>query len=65
MVYTKEFLIDAFMSRYLEVLDTPLKETALRLSAESLYDRVGKEEFRKYTNLDAAAIKEYINLWNP
>ena len=55
--YTKEFLIDAFASRY-----EPLGEAAVesqRKLAEQLWDRVSKDEFRKYCVLDAEAIRLY------
>lgn len=56
--YTKEFLVDAFMSRYFEILEA-VKELELRKNAEALYDRVGKDRFREYTSLDAKAIQKY------
>jgi hypothetical protein len=55
--YTKEFLVDAFVSRY-----EPLGSTAAakqRELAETLWDRVTKEQFRQYCNLDAEAIRAY------
>ncbi len=54
--YTKEFLVDAFISKSkFYGLDT----TELRKLAEKHYDEVGKDKFRISTALDAAAIKEY------
>jgi hypothetical protein len=55
--YSKEFLIDAFVSRY-ACLGTE-RCSELRLMAETFYDEVGKDKFRVYASLDAAAIKEY------
>ncbi len=58
--YTREFLIDAFMSRF-----TPYKnitiETLVNLEtlANKLYDEKGRDGFRTYASLDAAAIKLY------
>ena len=55
--YTKEFLVDAFVSRY-----NPLGHTAVakqRQLAETLWDRVDKEQFRQYCSLDAEAIRLY------
>lgn len=55
--YTKEFLVDAFASRY-----APLGSEAVesqRKLAEQLWDRIGKEQFRQYCNLDAEAIRIY------
>lgn len=53
--YTKEFLVDAFVSRYASV------ETGVDLKslAEKLYDEVGKDKFRAYASLDADAIRAY------
>jgi hypothetical protein len=56
--YTRDFLIDAFMSRYFEILETA-QEIRLRESAEILYDKKGKDKFREYASLDAAAIRKY------
>lgn len=60
--YTKNFLIDAFMHRYIksgvvaiEILCN-MEENAIKL-----YDRVGKDKFREYASLDAQAIKEFKN----
>ena len=53
--YTKEFLIDAFVSRYSGVT----VGYDLRALAEQCYDRVGKDEFRRYASLDAEAIRVY------
>lgn len=53
--YSKEFLIDAFMSRY----DGVKIGYDLRALAEKCYDTVGKDEFRKYAALDAEALRIY------
>ena len=58
--YTKEFLIDAFMSRYL-ALDDIDRLVRLEEMASSFYDEVGKDTFRVYASLDADAIKKYKN----
>ena len=55
--YTKEFLVDAFVSRY-KVLGTTVEGTQ-RVLAEQLYDEVGKDKFRVYASLDADAIKKF------
>lgn len=54
--YTKEFLVNAFLSKskFYE-LDT----TKLKALAEKHYDEVGKDKFRTSTALDAAALKEF------
>ncbi len=58
--YTKEFLIDAFMSRYINCDTIPIEKLErLEKMALDLYDRVGRDSFRVYTCLDAEAIREY------
>lgn len=57
--YSKEFLIEAFVSRY--VLLGVTIENRQRELATALYDKVGKDKFRDYASLDAKAIKEYKN----
>jgi hypothetical protein len=55
--YTKEFLIDAYISRYVPMgVDVCLRLVEL---ADTLYDKVGKDKFREYASLDAAAIKKF------
>lgn len=60
--YTKEFLVDVYLSRYAKsgVVDI---DQLLRLEelANNLYDKVGKEKFRTYASVDAEAIREYLN----
>lgn len=54
--YTKEFLVDAYLSRFLKTANIEIL-VQLEADAIKLYDRVGKDEFRKYASLDAEAIK--------
>jgi hypothetical protein len=56
--YTKEFLIDAFMSRYIKVLSIE-ELLSLEELAVKFYDKVGRDKFRVYASLDADAIKQY------
>ena len=58
--YTKEFLIDAFMSRYTacQLISIESLEHLEKLAID-LYDRVGRDKFRTYASLDADAIKTY------
>ena len=58
--YTREFLIDAFMSRYVacQLISVESLEHLEKLATE-LYDRVGRDKFRTYASLDADAIKTY------
>jgi hypothetical protein len=55
--YTREFLIDAFVSRY-ECLGPELAQKQ-RVLAEKTWDLMSKEKFRQYCSLDAEAIKLY------
>jgi hypothetical protein len=55
--YSKDFLIDAFVSRY-EPLGLDAVESLWQL-ANTFYDTVTKETFRQYCSLDAQAIAEY------
>ena len=64
VAYTREFLIDAFLHRYV----TLGEEVVFRLAilAEDLFDEVGKDKFRVYASLDAEAIKKFkLELKNP
>ena len=54
MIYSREFLIDAFLSRY-----DGLDNSNLKILAERLYDRVGKDKFRVYASLTPSAIQIY------
>jgi len=58
--YTKQFLIDAFMSRYVACsLISIEKLEALEQMASDFYDQVGRDKFRTYASLDADAIRLY------
>jgi hypothetical protein len=58
--YTKEFLVDAFMSRFLTCsLISIEKLVELESMANRFYDEVGRDKFRVYCSLDAEAIKVY------
>jgi hypothetical protein len=58
--YTKEFLVDAFMSRYVNCDNISIEKLEkLEKMALDLYDRVGRDQFRVYACLDAEAIREY------
>jgi hypothetical protein len=58
--YTKDFLIAAFMSRYIacQIISIEKLEHLEKLAID-LYDKVGKDKFRTYASLDADAIKTY------
>lgn len=59
MQYSREFLINAFLSRYIEM---PV-EAFMRLAdmADKFFDEVGRDKFRVYCSLDADAIRVYKN----
>jgi len=54
--YDKDFLVAAYLSRF--VMDVKV-QSVLVANAIKLYDKVGKDEFRKYASLDAEAIRQY------
>lgn len=54
--YSKEFLVNAFLWRY---RNYPENQDWLRKMAEEQYDKQGKDTFRAYASLDAAAIRKY------
>jgi hypothetical protein len=60
--YSKDFLIDAYMSRFLKCKALSV-ETLCRLEelAIKLYDEAGKDRFRDYASLNAEAIRVYKN----
>lgn len=57
--YTKEFLVDAFASRYVD-LGVQTYENMVKMGNE-FYDKVGKDKFRIYASLDADALNTYKN----
>jgi hypothetical protein len=58
--YTKEFLIAAYMSRFINCsLITIEQLERLEHQADTFYDKVGRDKFRTYASLDADAIKQY------
>ena len=60
--YSKTFLIDAFMSRYIKSTLITIEELVrLEQMAHDLYDRVGRNSFRSYASLDANALRVYKN----
>lgn len=60
--YSREFLIDAFMSRYItcQLISIEALENMEKMASD-LYDRVGRDKFRVYASLDADAIRVYKN----
>jgi hypothetical protein len=60
--YSRDFLISAFMSRYIKSTLITIEELVrLEQMAHDLYDRVGRDSFRSYASLDAEALRVYKN----
>jgi hypothetical protein len=60
MGYTKEFLIAAYMSRFIQCALIDIDDLVkLEDQAEDFYDKVGRDKFRTYASLDADALKLY------
>jgi hypothetical protein len=60
--YSRDFLIDAFMSRYIKCTLISIESLVhLEQMANDLYDRVGRDSFRTYASLDAEALRVYKN----
>lgn len=60
--YSRDFLIDAFMSRYIKCTLISIETlVGLEQMANDLYDRVGRDSFRNYASLDATALRVYKN----
>jgi len=60
--YSREFLIDAFLSRYISCTLITIEQLVnLEQMANDLYDRVGRDSFRSYASLDAEALRTYKN----
>lgn len=60
--YSRQFLIDAFLSRYISCTLITIEQLVnLEQMANDLYDRVGRDAFRTYASLDADALRVYKN----
>lgn len=58
--YTKDFLVDCFLSRYICCsLITVDQLVELESMASHFYDEVGRDKFRTYCSLDSDAVKKY------
>lgn len=58
--YTKEFLIAAYMSRFINCSLITIEQLEnLESQADKFYDEVGRDKFRTYASLDAEAIRLY------
>lgn len=59
-MYTKDFLISAYLHRFEALNDLNALERLYKL-ALTHYDQVGKDLFRKHASLDSATIQHYKN----
>lgn len=60
--YSKQFLIDAFMSRYTSCSLISIEALEkMEQMADKFYDEVGRDKFRVYASLDAEAIRVFKN----
>ena len=58
--YTKAFLVDAFLHRYMACKAITLEEfDRLEVMANKLFDEAGRDKFRVYANLDADELRQY------
>lgn len=58
--YNKQFLIDAFLHRFVQCSLITLDQLdELEVMANKFYDEVGKDKFRVYASLDAEAIRKF------
>jgi hypothetical protein len=58
--YTKEFLVDAFLDKFINCNIITIEQMeSLELMANNFYDEVGRDKFRAYASLDADVIKRY------
>ena len=58
--YTKEFLVAAFMSRYIKCSLISIEQLeSLEKIANNTYDKYGRDKFREYASLTAERIREY------
>jgi hypothetical protein len=61
MIYNKDFLVEVYMSRFIHMPNITIETLCgLEGNAHKLYDKVGKNEFRKYADVTPARISEYI-----
>ena len=58
--YTKEFLVAAFMSRYIKCSVISIEQLeSLEKIANNTYDKYGRDKFREYASLTPERIREY------
>lgn len=61
MSYTREFLIDAFLWRYTDILLAKSSEELDKFvkMITDFYDSVGKDKFRSYGSLDSSELSKF------
>ncbi len=61
MGYTREFLINAFLWRYSEILLNDTKDQLDKYvkMVTDFYDKVGKDQFRVWCSLDSNELKKF------
>jgi len=58
--YTKDFLVDAFLDRFVNCSLITLDQLeSMETMANRFYDEVGRDKFRVYSGLDADTLKRY------
>ena len=58
--YTREFLIDAYLSRFVNLPSMTIERLLeLEQVANNTYDKYGKDKFRDYSSVDAEYIRNY------
>jgi len=61
-MYSKKFLIEVYMHKFIMSNLISIESLCiLEENAYKLYDRVGRDKFRVYASVDAAAIRDYKN----
>ena len=59
-VYNKEFLVKVYMSRFVKMPNIEIEALCtLEDNANKLFDKVGKDEFRKYADVTPARLREF------
>ncbi len=58
--YDKDFLVEVYMSRFVKMPNIEIDMLCkLEDNANKLFDRVGKDEFRKYADVTPDRIREF------
>ena len=58
--YTKEFLVDAFLHKFMACKAITVEEfERLEVMANKFFDEAGRDKFRVYASLDADALRQY------